>query len=199
MRVLFSYVFGILILASMLAVGGAWAPWHPSDLREFHPPASSVRLGLIAEFESELAAPEPSVLPPGCVGPVPGAVCAPTVLAGGLDLPRTVADLVPAAPVSIEDWRPLVTVFFKPRHVERALAIIRCESGGDSQATNPMSSAAGLFQHLGSQWQERTSEAGMEGADIMDPVASVEMVAWLVYDGGGWSHWNASRSCWGRA
>ena len=197
MRAVASYITAVLALAGLLAVGGAWAPSYSIALEEAIIPAEVVSLKLVAEFDELMAVEPVRPLPPGCVGPVPGATCARTVVAGGLDLPRTVTDLVPAEPASAKDWRPLVSAFFEPRHVSRAVRIIWCESKGDRMADNPVSTASGLFQHLGSLWEERTVEAGMEGADVFDPVANTSMAAWLVYEAGGWSHWNASRACWG--
>ncbi|MDH3308150.1 MAG: hypothetical protein OEO77_11610 [Acidimicrobiia bacterium] len=104
--------------------------------------------------------------------------------------------LVPRTPVSAEDWRPLVEQFFQPGHVDRAVRIIGCESGGDPAAKNSRSTASGLFQHLGSLWGPRADASGYGGADVFDPVANVATAAWLVYEGGGWGHWNASRRCW---
>ncbi len=196
MRGVASYLAGTLTLVTLLAAGGAWAPSYSVALRAAEIPAEVVSFGLVADFDARTAEDPVRQLPPGCVGPVPGATCATTVVAGGLDVPETVADLVPESPESVKDWRPLVASFFEPRHVSRALRIIWCESKGDPNAENPTSTASGLFQHLGSLWEERTAEAAMEGADIFDPVANTAMAAWLVYEAGGWSHWNASRSCW---
>ncbi|MGA7270041.1 MAG: transglycosylase SLT domain-containing protein [Acidimicrobiia bacterium] len=98
--------------------------------------------------------------------------------------------------VGVERWRPLVERYFQPGDVDRALAVIRCESGGDPVAANPRSSARGLFQHLARLWPKRAAQAGRPGADIFDPEDNVAVAAWLVYHGGGWSHWNPSRSCW---
>lgn len=106
-------------------------------------------------------------------------------------------EAMPTRPSGGEDWRQLVALFFEPEHVDRAVRVITCESGGDPDAKNPSSSASGLFQHLGSLWGDRIVKAGWEGADIWDPVANVGVAAWLVYEGGGWGHWNPSRYCWG--
>jgi hypothetical protein len=96
----------------------------------------------------------------------------------------------------VERWRPLVEKYFAPGDVSRALEVIRCESHGNPAAANPVSTARGLFQHLGSLWPERAASAGWAGADIYDPEANVAVAAWLVYQGGGWRHWNASAHCW---
>jgi hypothetical protein len=119
-----------------------------------------------------------------------------------LDLPSAIPPAVVTVDLSApigpgpEGWRPLVEHFFDAEDVERALAVMACESKGDPAAKNPRSSASGLFQHLASQWGPRAEAIGYPEASVFDPVANVAAAAWLVYDGGGWSHWNASRGCW---
>ena len=83
-----------------------------------------------------------------------------------------------------------------------ALRVAFCESSaqpGDvsSDAVHPSSRASGWFQHLPKFWQERSDAAGFAGVDILDPVANVGVAAWLLYDGGGKSHWDESKACWG--
>lgn len=106
------------------------------------------------------------------------------------------AVVTPPGP-AVERWRPLVETYFQPADVPWALAVIRCESGGNPLADNPHSTASGLFQHLGSFWAERSAAAGWAGASIWDPEPNVAVAAWLLYSGGGAGHWNASRGCWG--
>jgi hypothetical protein len=89
---------------------------------------------------------------------------------------------------AVERWRPVVDTYFPEDRVDWALRIIECESHGDPEAKNPTSSASGLFQHLGSLWNERTLAAGWEGADIFDPFANIAMAAWL-FETGGPGHW----------
>lgn len=119
-----------------------------------------------------------------------------------LDLPSVQAPSTVVVDLSIptgegaEGWRALVAHFFHPRDVDLAVRVISCESLGDPDAKNPRSTASGLFQHLASQWPPRAEAAGYPGVSVFDPVANVAAAAWLVYEGGGWSHWNASRSCW---
>jgi hypothetical protein len=110
--------------------------------------------------------------------------------------PEPPPGMVTGALAGLERWRPLVAEYFEAEDVELALRIIACESGGKPDAANPTSSARGLFQHLASAWAERAAQAGRPGADIFDPEDNVAVAAWLVYEGGGWSHWNASRHCW---
>lgn len=97
----------------------------------------------------------------------------------------------------VERWRPVVETYFEPEDVERAMAVLRCESTGDPEAANPSSSARGLFQHLESEWERRLDLSGWPGdTSIYDPVANTAVAAYLVYKGGGWSNWNASGYCW---
>ena len=99
---------------------------------------------------------------------------------------------LPARWRSGEPWsRPISP----PSDVDKALAVISCESGGDPNAQNPSSGAAGLFQHIPRYWPERASAVGLPGASIFDPVANVSAAAYLVYSVG-WSPWNASAACW---
>jgi hypothetical protein len=107
--------------------------------------------------------------------------------------PRVVAP--PPAPRPVEEWRSLVSAYFAQSDVDKALRVIWCESGGDPNAQNPSSGAAGLFQHIPRYWPDRAAAIGLAGASIFDPVANVSAAAWLVYTEG-WSHWNASASCW---
>lgn len=199
MRNLFSSLVVLSLGILFFAAGGA----STSPAPRFVPVAVGrdwVQSTLVDEFSAALAVPippPPRPLPPGCDGPRPGASCPVVAVAGGLDVPMSVYDLVPDEVASVEDWRPLVAHFFRPRDVDRALAVIRCESRGDPTAANPRSSARGLFQILGRYWPRRSLRAGWAGADILDPVANTAVAAWLVYEGGGWSHWNPSRGCWG--
>ncbi len=88
----------------------------------------------------------------------------------------------------VEQWRPLVETYFAADQVERAMRIMRCESGGLPTAKNPGSSASGLFQHLARYWPSRSNSAGWAGASIWDPEANIAVAAWLQRTGG-WSHW----------
>jgi hypothetical protein len=85
-----------------------------------------------------------------------------------------------AFPPPVERWRPLVEAHFAGDLVDQALSIIRCESYGDPDAVNPVSGAAGLFQHLPRYWPERAAAAGYPGASVYDPEANIAGAAWLV-------------------
>ena len=95
----------------------------------------------------------------------------------------------------------LVDYFFAEPDRAWALKVALCESSGlpdhvSSDAVHPSSRASGWFQHLPKFWKERSEAAGFAGVDILDPVANVGVAAWLLYDGGGKSHWYPSESCW---
>lgn len=119
-----------------------------------------------------------------------------TVCVDGFEPDEVVAAVLRSEPRNAEGWRPIVEIYFEPGHVDRALRVIRCESNGDPWAKNPGSTASGLFQHLASQWDTRAERAGWGHADVFDPEANIAVAAWLVYEGGGWGHWNPSRHCW---
>ncbi len=91
---------------------------------------------------------------------------------------------------SVEQWRPLVTVYFPALQVNTAMRVLNCETGGtgNPNSYNESSGASGLFQHLPKYWTERSRKAGWAGADIMDPEANVAVAAWLQRTGG-WRHW----------
>ena len=99
-------------------------------------------------------------------------------------------------PTEVEQWRPLVSVYFPEGEIDHALKVLWCESRGTVDATHPTSFAAGLFQHLPKYWSQRSIAAGFAGADIYEPTANVGVAAWLVTTQG-WYHWDASKHCWG--
>lgn len=193
LRVL-SLASGIVLVAMIFAVGFSGSPAVTAPARVASVPAapsvgSSGGAGFwaldpLSPSLSEMAVTPPehdacrplSRLSPPCDDPAPGSTV--------------------GAIAGLEHWRPLVAKHFRSEDVGRALEVIRCESNGNPRAANPISTARGLFQHLGSLWPARAARAGWPGADIFDPEANVAVAAWLVYEGGGWRHWNASAHCW---
>lgn len=95
------------------------------------------------------------------------------------------------APRAAEGWRDLVAAYFPADQVDKALAVMWCESRGDPGAYNSSSGASGLFQHLAKYWPERASKAGWGGADVFDPEANTAVAAWLQRTGG-WGHWTCA-------
>lgn len=82
---------------------------------------------------------------------------------------------------STERWRSLVASHFHPKDVDRALCLVGYESGGDPNAVNPSSGAAGLFQVMPFWWNHY-------GGDRFDPETNVR-VAKAIYDQQGWWAW----------
>lgn len=83
---------------------------------------------------------------------------------------------------NVEQWRPLVTLYFGADKADTALCLMSYESGGNPNADNPNSSAAGLFQLL-AQWHD------FFGIDPYNPEQNISAAAQLqaMY---GWSQWS---------
>ncbi|MFZ0012657.1 MAG: transglycosylase SLT domain-containing protein [Acidimicrobiia bacterium] len=82
--------------------------------------------------------------------------------------------------------RALVSLYFEPTDVNKAVRIAWCESRFDPNATDLRTGGVGLFNHLPKYWGERAANAGFRGADATDPEASTAAAAWEVYNGAGW-------------
>lgn len=92
---------------------------------------------------------------------------------------------------STEAWRPVVEAHFPARLVADALKIMQCESGGDPNAVNPYSGAAGLYQFLPTTWAVASVKAGVGGRSVFDGEANIIAAAWLAgyYESRGYSPW----------
>lgn len=82
--------------------------------------------------------------------------------------------------------RALVSLYFEPEDVNRAIRVAWCESRFDPNSVDLRTGGIGLFQHLPQYWDERAAKAGFAGTDPTDPEASVAAAAWEVYNGAGW-------------
>lgn len=82
--------------------------------------------------------------------------------------------------------RALVSLYFKPEDVNRAVRVAWCESRFDPESVDLRDGGVGLFHHLPQYWEERAANAGFPGARPTDAEASTAAAAWEVYDGGGW-------------
>ena len=106
----------------------------------------------------------------------------------------------PAGPPTL---RQLIQTYLKPEDHGWAEEVAFCESSAlpddvFSFSVNKSSRATGWFQHLPKFWEERTEAAGIGGASIADPVAQVQIAAYLLYEtSGGRHHWVQSKGCWG--
>jgi hypothetical protein len=88
--------------------------------------------------------------------------------------------------------RALVTAYFQPTDVNRAVRIAWCQSRFDPTHTDLSTGAVGLFSHLPRYWEERAINAGFAGAEPTDPEAATAAAAWEVYNGAGWEIFNCS-------
>jgi len=86
--------------------------------------------------------------------------------------------------------RALVSKYFQPTDVNKAVRIAWCESRFDPNATDLRTGGVGLFNHLPRYWDERATNAGFPGVGATDPEASTAAAAWEVYNGGGWDVFN---------
>lgn len=74
--------------------------------------------------------------------------------------------------------------------------VIACESGGRPTATNPSSTASGLFQFLDSSW--RAYGGGRYAARAKDATPAQQYeIANHAYAMSGLTPWTASKGCWG--
>jgi hypothetical protein len=101
-----------------------------------------------------------------------------------------------AARAGVEPWRSLVEQYFPTELVDEALAVMKCESGGDPDAVHADSDATGLFQFLAPTWAFASVGAGFPGGSRFDAEANVAAAAWLVdhsirvdHPAGRWGHW----------
>ena len=97
----------------------------------------------------------------------------------------------------VEQWRSLVSGYFPADQMEKALCVMAGESGGNPNAKNPRSTAAGLWQFLRGTWNWVASQLGGPDYDSgapYDPVIATQYAHHL-WAQQGWSPWNAARRC----
>lgn len=88
--------------------------------------------------------------------------------------------------------RALVSLYFEPTDVNKAVRIAWCESRFDPNASDLRTGGVGLFNHLPQYWETRASNAGFPDAAATDAEASTAAAAWEVYNGAGWSIFTCS-------
>ncbi len=102
------------------------------------------------------------------------------------------ADPVPVDTIPTHGWlsemqvRALVSMYFRPEDINRAVRVVWCESRFNPTASDPHTGATGLFQHLPEFWPQRAEAAGFSAAEPTDPEASVAAAAEAIYNEGGW-------------
>lgn len=93
-------------------------------------------------------------------------------------------------------WEFIVGSHFTGSDYDTAMSIISCESGFDTHADNPTSSALGGWQFLAGTWEWVRGDSDLDldpyPAGPVDPWQATAAAAWL-RDEAGWSQW----SCYG--
>lgn len=74
--------------------------------------------------------------------------------------------------------------------------IVACESGGNPTASNPSSTASGLYQFLDTSWKAYGGGQYASRAKFATPAQQTE-IANRAFAQSGLSPWTASRGCWG--
>lgn len=82
--------------------------------------------------------------------------------------------------------RAVVSLYFEPEDVNRAVRVAWCESRFDPDSVDRRTGGSGLFHHLPRYWEERASNAGFNSSLPTDAEASTAAAAWAIYNGGGW-------------
>lgn len=99
---------------------------------------------------------------------------------------------------NVEQWRPLVEKYFASDKVATAMCIMKYESGGNPNAKNRRSTAAGLFQFLKSTWDKvvprEVTGGSYASGQVYIPEANVRAAAWLQANAG-WTQWSVYKRC----
>lgn len=88
---------------------------------------------------------------------------------------------------NVERWRSLVAAYFPAGDVDRALCLMRYESGGNPYAWNPTSKASGLMQVMYSRWGP---PFGLRSRTALDDPAVNLRIARFIRDAQGWTAWS---------
>jgi hypothetical protein len=84
----------------------------------------------------------------------------------------------------VERWRLLVEVYFAPDDVDRVICLMEKESGGNPNARNGSSGAAGLMQVM-PRWAD---VFGYTPDDLFDPTVNLWIASQIRHDQG-WDAW----------
>lgn len=97
----------------------------------------------------------------------------------------------------VQEYQPLVELYFQPQDVTKALLIIYCESSGRQYATNENKNGTndkGIFQFNEMTWEWLQGKLKFTGSRFNIHL-STKVASWLAYNDG-FHHWNASKHCW---
>jgi soluble lytic murein transglycosylase-like protein len=167
-------LFKTLALASLIFVGILNLPHNSKKVTSYKD--SSVALAARAE---------PSTSPVASVAHAPSTEPTPEPV-----VQTPVATPRPLYSTGVEQWRPLVQEYFG-NETNYALAIIRCESGGNTYATGYNSDGSvdrGVFQVN----SVHSAAVGGNLSALYDPATNVR-VAKQIRDNSGWGAWTCSR------
>lgn len=98
---------------------------------------------------------------------------------------------------AVEKWRPLVSQYFRPEDVDKALYVIKGESGGNPsiKAAVPSEQSWGLFQlNIGGGLG-----TGHTPQQLQDPETNIKIASQAVYGGSGWSPWGENNTFEGKS
>lgn len=85
----------------------------------------------------------------------------------------------------VEQWRQLVSKYFQPEDVDKALYVINGESGGNPSIAGDGGNSIGLFQmNMGGGLG-----TGSNAKQLSDPEYNIKLAAQAVYGGSGWKPW----------
>ena len=123
-----------------------------------------------------------------------------SILTPALEAPRLVIPLVIKEPPE-PTVRELIIDYSKEYGIDSSLplAIARAESNFIATATNPKSTASGVFQFLDSTWEHYCIDEYQIADDLADkinPKLNVKCAVQLLKEEGGWKHWFSSFSFW---
>lgn len=104
--------------------------------------------------------------------------------------PRPAPEVYRGLGSDVERWRSLVAAYFPAGDVDRALCLMRYESGGNPYAWNQSSSASGLMQILYSRWGP---PFGLSSRVALDDPSLNLRVARFIRDAQGWGAWSPYR------
>ncbi len=100
----------------------------------------------------------------------------------------------------VQEWIPLVNIYFQLEDEALALTVMYCESRGYAKATGYNTDGSidqGLFQFNNKTEKWLEDDIYNKDLDMYDPETNIKAARWLSLNDG-WHHWNSSKHCWGK-